>query len=710
MVGFFTVKHMTETSKKIRKTIALAAISFVISLAAVLSGALNIFELRSFDLLSRKLNPTGTSDNIVIVTVDQKSIDTLNSQSISWPWPRQVYAPIIEYLSMADAVFVDIFFTEPSSYGMEDDLLFSRALREAGNVYFPVFLTNRAKELSEADREFIRKIAVRGNLHAEFAYKSALTPLDIYKTSVKGGGNVMIKPDEDGVYRSIPLVYGLGKTIIPQFVLEYLIGEGLVTYGKDGFYVQDTKIPAVKNVLMLRYNRDKVPFITVSAVDIINSYLEKDPLKKPLLEKGFFKGKKVFIGYTAPGLYDLKPTSLSSISTGVHINATALDNILNRNFIRPLNDIYLVIFMLLICYVISHFVLRYHSVYISLSIFSLAVFAALLIPVALFINGLYIKILSPLLSVGISFVVAAGYSYATEGKERRFIKRTFMQYMDKNIVEYILKNPEVIKPGGQRRRVTVFFSDLAGFTSLAETLPPEQTALILQTILNSFTDVIIQNKGVIDKYIGDAIMAFWGAPLETDNDEINACRAALQCVTKLEELNETQKDKGWSRVDVRIGVNTGEAVVGNLGSDRLFDYTVIGDTVNLASRLESVNKFFKTHIIISGETLKKTNQDFFVRDLGLIEVKGKKKAVNIFELLGEMSEALPEKRQAVEIYHRGFALYREGKWDEAIGTFDIVLASHPGDGPSLFYRARCEQLRASPGLTGNWDVVKMTEK
>ncbi len=133
-------------------------------------------------------------------------------------------------------------------------------------------------------------------------------------------------------------------------------------------------------------------------------------------------------------------------------------------------------------------------------------------------------------------------------KERRFIKRTFMQYMDKNIVEYILKNPEVIKPGGQRRSITVFFADLAGFTTLAESLPPEQTATMLQTILSAFTEVIIQNKGVIDKYIGDAIMAFWGAPLETENDEINACRAALQCVRKLEEINETNAARGWARV------------------------------------------------------------------------------------------------------------------------------------------------------------------
>jgi len=700
---------MTETSKKIRKTIALAAISFAISVAAAFSGALNIYELRSFDLLSKKLNPSRTSDDIVIVEVDQKSLDAFRAQSINWPLPRQVYGAITEYLSEADAVFVDIMFTEPSSYGVEDDLLFSTAIKEAGNVYFPVFLTNKEKELFDADREFTGKIAVRADLHPGLVYGYAVTPLDEYKTSVKGGGNVMINPDEDGVYRRVPLVFGLDHTVVPQFVMNYLLDAAIVTFRQDGFYARGTKIPAVNNVLMLRYNRAVPPFTTVSAADIITSYNETKKSEKPLIEKRFFRGKKVFIGYTAPGLFDDKPTSLSSVSSGVLVHATALENILNRDFIKPVPDFYLVLFMMLICLVITGLLLQYHSLHISTSIFLLSAVVAVMIPAVLFKSGFYMKILFPFLSVVSSFASATAYSYATEGKERRFIKRTFMQYMDKNIVQYILKNPEVIKPGGPRRRITVFFADLAGFTTLAESLPTEQTATMLQTILSAFTEVIIQNKGVIDKYMGDAIMAFWGAPLESDDDEANACRAALQCLGKLEEINEQNAARGWARVDARIGLNSGEAIVGNLGSDRIFDYTAIGDTVNLASRLESVNKFFGTHIIASGETLKKTDGLFFVRDLGLIEVKGKNVAVNIFELLGEASEEMFEKRDAVDGYHRGLALYREQRWQEAMDKFDRVIAGHPDDGPSAFYRARCEQQRSSV-LTGNWDVVKMTEK
>ncbi|MDH4231392.1 MAG: adenylate/guanylate cyclase domain-containing protein [Nitrospirota bacterium] len=701
---------MQEKAKKFRKTAAIAALAFALSLAAAFTGALDVFELKAFDLLSRNLNPEGTSPGIVIVEVDQKSIEALNNQNISWPWPRQVYAPIIEYLSEADAVFVDILFTEPSSYGVEDDLLLSEAVRKAGNTYFPVFLTNKEKKLSEADRAFMRKLALSSDVSADLVYSSAVTPLDIYKASVKGSGNVMIKPDEDGVYRRIPLVFRLGDTVIPNFVLDYLMTSGLVQYRDGSFYAQNTEIPTVKNSLMLRYRRDKTPFLKVSAINIISSYLEKDFSKKPSLEKEFFRGKKVFIGYTAPGLYELKPTSVSPVATGVHIHATTLDNILNRSFIRPLPEIYLMVFMFLICSVTSHFVLRHHSVYISLTVFSLASFTALSVPVLLFMNGLYIRAIFPLLSVGISFVFAAAYSYATEGKERRFIKRTFTQYMDSTIVEYILRNPGVIKPGGQRRRVSVFFADLAGFTSLAESLPPEQTAMILHTIFNSFTEVIIRNKGVVDKYIGDAIMAFWGAPLEGEDDEINACRAALQCVGKMKEINRDFQGRGMSSVGVRIGIHTGDAIAGNMGSDRLFSYTVIGDTVNLASRLESANKLFGTQIIISEATRVKTRGLFITREIGLIGVKGKSEAVRVHELLAGLGgEGYTE---TTVLFHEAVMLFNHRKPDAALKLFSAVLKRDPGDGLAVFYKKRCEELLSNPRLTekDNWNIIRLSEK
>jgi adenylate cyclase len=231
--------------------------------------------------------------------------------------------------------------------------------------------------------------------------------------------------------------------------------------------------------------------------------------------------------------------------------------------------------------------------------------------------------------------LAAVYSYAVEGKERRFIKKTFLQYMDKNIVEYILRNPGLIKPGGQRRRVTVFFADIAGFTSMAEKMSAEDTARILHAVLNSLTEVIIRNQGVIDKYIGDSIMAFWGAPINTGKDEIHTCYAAVQCMESLKEINRKFREDGLPEIAIRIGIHSGEAIVGNLGSDRLFDYTVVGDTVNIVSRLDSTNKLFKTHIIVSAEVAQRADNLFFMRELGLTEVKGKTVPVRIFELVAE---------------------------------------------------------------------------
>ncbi|HDO21781.1 MAG TPA: adenylate/guanylate cyclase domain-containing protein, partial [Nitrospirae bacterium] len=305
---------------------------------------------------------------------------------------------------------------------------------------------------------------------------------------------------------------------------------------------------------------------------------------------------------------------------------------------------------------------------------------------------------------------AFAYSYATEGRERRFVRRAFSQYMDTRIVNHILSNPEFIKPGGQKRKITVFFTDIAGFTTLAESLPPEQTARILHTILNSFTEIIIGNGGIIDKYIGDAIMAFWGAPLKTGRDEINACRASIQCSNALDEINRSFRKDGLNEINIRIGIHTGEAIVGNLGSDRLFDFTAIGDTVNLASRLEGANKIFKTRIMVTEETLKNTGQAFLTRELGLIEVKGKAKSVRIFELISGRPDTDPKTNEIITLFHEGLELFREQRLDDAITVFDKLLQRFPDDGAAKFYRDRCKSLHQEMELTDGWDIIKMTSK
>ncbi|MGE5443714.1 MAG: CHASE2 domain-containing protein [Ignavibacteriales bacterium] len=701
---------MSTTSHQIRKVIPLAFSSFIVSLLIFLSNALGTFELKAYDLFSRYLNPATSSDSIVIIQIDQPSIDALSKEGITWPWPRQIYAPIVEYLSRADAVFMDILFTEPSSYGQEDDTIFAEAVKKTSNVYLPIFLTQQEKALTSEDEEFIKHIAIGDKIYPALIFNSPVAPVDVLKNSVKGSGNVTISPDEDGVYRRIPLVFGLKQYTIPNFILSYLIEKGLIKIAQGSIYAQDTRIPLTDGRLLIRYSKEKNPFKVFSAVDILSSYQNVSASKNPAIQKDFFKGKVVFIGLTAAGLYDLKPTSVSSISTGIFILATALDNIATMDFIRPVSRIFVIAIMLFICFSISYFVLRSYSLLINLSIFSVSLLIVIVVLAVLFKEAIYINIISPVMSLVMSFIIAVAYSYAVEGRERLFLSRTFSQYMDTKVADYLLRNPNLIKPGGQVMRVAIFFADIAGFTSISEKISADRVATMLHRILNSLTEVIIKGNGVIDKYIGDCIMAFWGAPIDTDRDEINACHSAIRCLNALDEINKEFRAEGFPEINIRIGIHSGDAIAGNIGSDRLFHYTVIGDAVNLASRLESVNKFFKTRIIVSEDTLKETGDIFFARELGLIEVKGKTKPVKIFELISEKENIQPDKKQMVVLFNQAMSHYMEQRWHEAIEIFNKILENYPHDWPSELYKKRCEILMSNPHLTDDWNVIKMTEK
>jgi len=701
---------MPVHKRNIKGICVLGCASFAISLLLFLSGALRGFEYKAFDLLSRYLNPQRLSEHICIIQVDQRSIDALSTQGITWPWPRQVYAPVIDYLSEAEAVFVDILFTEESSYGKDDDSLLGDSIQRAGNVYLPIFLSKEHKPLTEADAQFVDRIAIKAPLSPSLSYHSMLTPIGALRNHAQSFGNVTILPDEDGVYRRMPLVFALNHRIVPSFVLSYFAHKRLLTFKKNALYIDSTSIPVINGTLLLQYPSNKNPFSLISFVDILNAYIDENKKRPPSIPKTFFKGKVVFIGLTAAGLFDLKPTPISPTAPGTIVHATAFENIRHTHFIVPAYNLFIVLIMALIGALIPYAVLQRHSLSINLCIFSLSIGAILLTTALLFRLSIYIQIIPLIASLILSFIMASLYSYAIEGRERLFIKRTFSQYMDNKVVEYLLKNPAIIKPGGQKQEITVFFADIAGFTTISERYAPEDTALMLHRILNELTEIVIQHFGVVDKYIGDCIMAFWGAPVKTQADESHACRAALACIKRLQDIHKQFLPPGIEEIAIRIGMHTGEAIVGNIGSDRLFNYTVIGDTVNLASRLESVNKFFKTKIIVSEETIRKTNNNFMARELGLIEVKGKTIPVRIFELIGEAHEASPEQKDFLLHYHSGLSLYREKRWQEAHDIFEELIQHVPDDGPSQFYKAQCEDYLSGMPLTENWTIVKMKEK
>ncbi|MEW5722249.1 MAG: adenylate/guanylate cyclase domain-containing protein [Thermodesulfobacteriota bacterium] len=305
-----------------------------------------------------------------------------------------------------------------------------------------------------------------------------------------------------------------------------------------------------------------------------------------------------------------------------------------------------------------------------------------------------------LLSQGAAF----SYRYLVVDREKRMIRNAFSLYLSPQVVAEVIKNPEQLTLGGSRRLMTVFFSDLAGFTSISEALAPEDLVHLLNRYLGLMTSAIMAGGGTVDKYEGDAIMAFWGAPAVQEDHALRACLAALRQQELLAGFREEALAEGLPRITARMGLNTGPMIVGNMGSEERFDYTVMGDAVNLASRLEGANKQFGTSIMISESTYEMVQGQIEVRELDLLRVKGKDQPIRVYELLSRNGGLSPEKKDVLEAYARGLALYRDLRFAEAEAAFQRALELDPDDGPSRTYVQRCRAFQAEPPPP-DWDRV-----
>ena len=321
--------------------------------------------------------------------------------------------------------------------------------------------------------------------------------------------------------------------------------------------------------------------------------------KKPVLDPAVFKDKYVFFGFNAPGLFDLKPTPMSGVYPGVEVNATMLDNLLSGDFMRSLPVGVTVALLLLLCLGAGVAVSAVSGAGRTALIYVVFIPLAPALGIAAYALGYWLQMLALELGTILSLIGSSLVSYATEGQQKRYIKSAFKQYLSPTIIEELIAHPERLTLGGQKRDLSIFFSDLQGFTSISEVLTPEQLTVLLNDYLSAMTDIIQEEGGTIDKYEGDAIIAFWNAPLTQEDHAVRAVRAALRCQAKLDELRPVFRARVKKDLFKRIGINSGPAVVGNFGSRTKFNYTMLGDAVNLASRLEGVNKQFKTYTMIS---------------------------------------------------------------------------------------------------------------
>jgi len=289
--------------------------------------------------------------------------------------------------------------------------------------------------------------------------------------------------------------------------------------------------------------------------------------------------------------------------------------------------------------------------------------------------------------------------------------KAFRKYVPAELVRQLIRTGEEARLGGRKRELTILFSDIAGFTTTSENLSPENLMVHLSEYLDEVTSIVIHEKGTVDKYIGDAVMAFWGAPVADDNHALHACQAALLCQKRIDELNEKWNREGKPPLPTRIGVNTGETIVGNMGSRERMNYTVLGDSVNLASRLEGVNKYYGTRIIVSESTYEKVAESFLFRPLDIVAVKGKTQGITIYELVAKRDDDLsPQKEQLCERFTKGVEAYLNRDWDGALRIFEQILEISPSDAATTLYRERCVRYKEDPPGP-EWDgIVRMETK
>lgn len=527
--------------------------------------------------------------------------------------------------------------------------------------------------------------------------------------------------DPDGIIRKFLLVRIIEPTdtegsslgdgvFVPSMVLKlaslYLSKEIRVQMDIIGVeHVQlidkDPKVPPLDipviydgtgNMLLNHYGKfHDIPYISLQ-----DAYDNKLPKKIP---------KILIYGGTGTGTNDKRPSPLDENYDGVGHHVSALENILTQNYMqRPLKAPIVEICLLVISGLLFSFILKYMSAMKSaIFIFSFTILFYIVDRIFLFGKGhwYYVGVFY-IQTFAIYFGITI-FKYFTEEKEKRKVKNAFSHYLNPSVISELMQDPDKLKLGGDKKVLTIFFSDIRGFTTISEALTPERLTGVLNEYFSPTTKIVLDSHGLLDKYIGDAMMAFWNAPMDIVDHADRAIRASLVIFKELKGLQEKWAEEKLPYLDIGIGLNTGEAIVGNMGSDIRFDYTVLGDSVNLASRLEGINKNYGTRLIASEFTKAATTHpdEFLFRELDIIRVKGKKEGVKIFEVLASQEEATEEQKHFVKVFEEGLGLYRKQKWDEARKKFSEIAEKDP---PAKIFLERIDYL-TEHGVAPDWDGV-----
>ena len=725
-------------------------------------GMLGDLELLYQKTQFRWRGPEPAGPEVVIAAVDEKSLDQLGR----WPWPRNVFARIVDNLSAMGArviAFDMVFSSEDESGGREGLLDLKNELNDQG-VRDPAVLSLVENSLEAADRDRILADSIRQSRAVVLGYFFHFTPaglnhlsrqeldlqfqnirparfrgfvksdksidlggldllqafavesnLKVLSEATRHAGFFSFDVEEDGTLRRQPLLvryhdagsdrYFFFPSLAAKALEKFLKGTLLFKINPLGVdkVLIDSREPVViptnaQGEILINFLGPQGSFPYLSLADVYSP-------ENSGLDPKQVRDKIVLVGATATALKDIRMTPFDPVFPGVEIHATIIDNILHgTSLFRPAwldlaEPVILAFWGMILTAAFS----RFHPLG-CLGIWAAANLGYFSLVQWFFINERFFLFgsLPALQSLGIlSFILAN--RYLGEQLQKRLIRNVFNQYVSPEVIDRLIASPDNLKLGGEQKELTAYFTDLAGFTTFSEKMTAEDQVSLLNEYLGEMTDILLKHEGTLDKYDGDAIKAFFGAPVYFENHAEKACRVALEMQEKLAALRGQWKERGLPELKMRIGINTGMMVVGNLGSRTRMNYGMNGDAVNLAARLEGANKFYGTFSMISESTYNQARDAIEAREMDVIQVVGRKGSVKIFELMS-LKGKLPEReKNLIEIYQQGLQSYKKGDWSQAIQAFERCIELNPDDGPSRVLLKRCQELRQSP--PENWEGV-----
>ncbi len=648
-------ESLTRLRKRLSLTgVAIALVTFAVFGALSTLDAWRRIEYKGFDFLT-VLTAKGLSTlPITIVGIDEASFVQVGKQ---WPWPRRMHAQLIDQLNKAGALVIALDVQLGESSNPEDDQLLADAIQRAGNV---VIASHMAYQEDKYVKQWIR-----------------IDPLDMFRAAGAGGGLANVSLESDLVVRRMPE----GRDVFWREILARMdqLQPGLIKQppsqeGKFiGFTGPDHTFPYASYYQALNADKELPPDVFRDQIVLVGRDVKASP----------------DVGAAQADTFGTPFTSWTGwLTPGPEIHANVMESAIIGNSKTAL-DWQWSLLLLMVAITFSSLLMRRWRPFRSAAVVVVLVIAIGAFDWWLFVHqSLWLPALAAVLSVATVYAALGARAFIAEQRQRRETRRAFSMYVSEEVVNAIMAHPEGLKLGGERRELTLLFTDLAGFTNFSEKLGPEQVTQLLNEHFSRATAIIKRHGGTVNRFIGDAIMAFWGAPLANEKHAINACLAARDMQLDMKELRASLMARGLPAVNMRVGLHTGVAVVGNLGATDRFDYTAIGDNVNLAARLEGVNKLYGTEILLSGTTASMLDGQLPLRLVDRVIVKGKSEAVEIY--------TISENAEINALSERACAAYRAQHWDESESLWRELLLIDPQDTVAQMYLERIAELRLDP--------------